>query len=85
MKKQYLAMAAVFGLGMFALANPGETGTPEPQAEVVRVVTDHFCEEYQDGRMVEFVCRGGFTDAIEDILKPVLPSVRPEMIEAAAL
>ncbi|MCE2423615.1 MAG: hypothetical protein J4F45_00675 [Pseudomonadales bacterium] len=70
MRKQYLALAAVLGMGMFALANP-EAGAPASQANVVEVTTVMFCEEYQDGRMVEFVCQGGFTDAINDILEPL--------------
>lgn len=72
MKKQHLALAAALGMGVFALAN-GEVAAPPSQAEVVEVATVLFCEEYQDGRLVKFVCRGGFTDAIKGILEPLVP------------
>ncbi len=70
MRKQYLALAAVLGMGMFALANP-EAGAPASQTSVVEMTVVMFCQEYRDGQVVEFVCRGGFTQRVIDLMERI--------------
>ena len=59
MKKQLLAMAAVLGLAGFATVNATATTAFEPQSRVFEWATVVFCEAYEDGRLVEYVCQGG--------------------------
>ena len=72
MRRQFLALTAVCSLGGFALASPDHTGTPEMRAEVAGVATAVICEENRDGRPVSFVCRGGFAEGMEDLLRRLL-------------
>ena len=72
MRRQFLALTAVCSLGGFALATPDPAGTPGTRAEVVRVVTAMICEEDRDGRPVTFVCRGGFPEGMEHLLRRML-------------
>lgn len=72
MRKQLLAVTAACSLGGFALANPDQTGAPERQAEVAKVVTAVICEEYRDGRPVSYVCQGGFAEGMEDFLRRLI-------------
>ena len=61
MKKQLLALAAVFGLAGFATAGAGPSVGIAPQSSVVHWATVVFCERYEDGRLVQEVCVGGHT------------------------
>ena len=69
MRRQFLALTAACSLGGFVLANPDRTGAPEMRPEVANVVTAVICEDVQDGRVVTYVCQGGFADGMEDFLR----------------
>ena len=88
MKKQFLALASVVGLAAFVFANEGQPGQLDApgyvdgQSDVAKLATAVFCEEYQDGRLVEFVCVGGFADQFANVIVPVILPNEPIGITA---
>lgn len=80
MKKQFLALASVVGLAAFVFANEGQPGQLDApgyvdgRSDVAKLATAVFCEEYQDGRLVEFVCVGGFAERFANVVPVILPN-----------